>query len=279
MPRKRSLDPDIWVNEQFMKVSLLARLLYIGFISYADDDGRFKCSPQYIKATIFPSDSLVIEEILIARGELEKIGLIKIYVNENKEYGYHPNWKKWQQIQYPSKSKLPLPPENLSPSPPLLNESSMSPLIQVKLSKVKLRGVKLSKDLGFTKNVKPIVSENTKRLQNSFYEFLKDFTSLDKPSFPYGQAGKFFRGRLAAGDSEEFLSKIIQFYFFYPSDFAKDNTFAFNIFQKEFNTIAKKAEEMWGEPFDGLLKQGEKEWVGKKSQKLLAKSQKPTSGS
>ena len=42
MARKRMIDPNIWDSEDFSKLSILGRLLFIGMFSNADDEGRGK---------------------------------------------------------------------------------------------------------------------------------------------------------------------------------------------------------------------------------------------
>ncbi|MFZ5559191.1 MAG: hypothetical protein ACOZAL_00090 [Patescibacteria group bacterium] len=119
--------------------------------------------------------------------------------------------------------------------------------------------------------------EKTSRLIKMFFDFLKDFTGLPKPSFPFGSANKFFRGRLAAGDTEKELADSIRYFFFYSSNFAQENAWAFRIYCGEFNKLMLKVKELAGEPLEGLLAQGEKEWLGKKSKKYLAQSETPKS--
>ena len=56
MARKRMIDPQIWVIEDFSKLSFLSRLIWIGLISNADDEGRGKANISYLKSQLFPSD-------------------------------------------------------------------------------------------------------------------------------------------------------------------------------------------------------------------------------
>lgn len=42
MARKRMIDPSIWINEDFGTLSNLAKLVFIGLFSLADDEGRRK---------------------------------------------------------------------------------------------------------------------------------------------------------------------------------------------------------------------------------------------
>ena len=40
--RKRMIDPSMWINEDFGTLSTLAKLVFIGLFSSADDEGRRK---------------------------------------------------------------------------------------------------------------------------------------------------------------------------------------------------------------------------------------------
>lgn len=56
MPR-RLITSEIWTNEKFGRLDKIGRLLFIGLITNADDDGRIKGSPNFLKAKIFPYDN------------------------------------------------------------------------------------------------------------------------------------------------------------------------------------------------------------------------------
>ena len=74
MARKRMIDPSIWINEDFGTLTNLAKLVFIGLFSIADDEGRGKASPAYIKAVLFPyNDDLRIADIEKALSEISSI--------------------------------------------------------------------------------------------------------------------------------------------------------------------------------------------------------------
>ena len=50
--RKRMIDPNIWQSEDFSKLSTLGKLVFIGLFSLADDEGRGRCNPVYLKSTL-----------------------------------------------------------------------------------------------------------------------------------------------------------------------------------------------------------------------------------
>ena len=48
--------PEIWQSESFAQLSILAKLVFIGLFSNADDEGRGIANPVYIKSILFPYD-------------------------------------------------------------------------------------------------------------------------------------------------------------------------------------------------------------------------------
>lgn len=56
MARRRMIVPEIWQSESFAQLSILAKLVFIGLFSNADDEGRGIANPVYIKSILFPYD-------------------------------------------------------------------------------------------------------------------------------------------------------------------------------------------------------------------------------
>lgn len=109
MARRRMIDPNIWQSEDVAELSMFARLLLIGMISNADDAGRGKANPIFLKSTIFPYDEISIEEVKSALGELSRNISVVIYQNNHKDYYEFQNWNKWQSINRPQPSQIPPP--------------------------------------------------------------------------------------------------------------------------------------------------------------------------
>lgn len=111
MARKRMIDPSIWTDEGLGQLSLGERLLFIGIISFCDDDGVCKASPKYLKATIFPYDDLTIDQIVKYRDRLaDTIKSVYLYTDENEvEYIQLTNWTKYQKITKPLPTGNPKP--------------------------------------------------------------------------------------------------------------------------------------------------------------------------
>lgn len=123
MARKRQIDPEVWRSEQFVALSLPARLLWIGLISQADDEGRLKGGPLWLKMAIFPADSTPLAQIEQWLAEVLVAGLARRYEADGQSYLHLPTFSKYQYISKPYPSKLPPPPTELglegeSPAPP-----------------------------------------------------------------------------------------------------------------------------------------------------------------
>lgn len=103
------IDPSMWINEDFGTLSTLSKLVFIGLFSIADDEGRGKASPAYIKAVLFPyNDDLRITDIEKALSEISsKMSVVFYSCDENKYYTLI-SWNKWQKIDKPSASQLPV---------------------------------------------------------------------------------------------------------------------------------------------------------------------------
>ena len=55
---RRMIDCGMWQNERFAEMPMGARLLQIGMINHADDQGRLKANPAWLRAQIFPYDNM-----------------------------------------------------------------------------------------------------------------------------------------------------------------------------------------------------------------------------
>lgn len=110
MARKRMIDPEIWNNLNFGNLTAVAKILYIGIFSHADDEGFGQWHDKLFKGNIFKyNDEITLIEIKSAMNEVQKNMNIKIYTVDDNDYYTLPNWKKWQTINRPTPSKLPPP--------------------------------------------------------------------------------------------------------------------------------------------------------------------------
>src|SRR3990167_1371582 len=99
MAKARMLHTKISVSSQVNKLSLPARLLFTWMIPHADDEGRLKGDPEFIKATIVPMTKWSFKTV---RNYLEEIKNQKLiyYWEENQEWFIEfVKWNEHQQIR------------------------------------------------------------------------------------------------------------------------------------------------------------------------------------
>lgn len=113
MARIRSIKPDFWADEKLATVSRDARLLFIGLISMADDEGRMRGNPAFVRSSIFPYDDDLDIRVLLA--ELSAKALVHLYVDSGQAFLHVRNFARHQRIDKPSKSVLPAPPRYVPP--------------------------------------------------------------------------------------------------------------------------------------------------------------------
>lgn len=107
MARKRMISPEIWDSENFSKLSILARLVFIGMISNADDEGRGKAKAAFLKSKLFPYDeSMRVADVESALDEVAENMSVTMYSHDGNEYYSFDNWKKWQRVDKPSPSNI-----------------------------------------------------------------------------------------------------------------------------------------------------------------------------
>src|SRR4029077_4725218 len=112
MARIRSIKPELFMSPQVMNVGPLARLLFIGLISQADDDGRGSADPRKLKGLIFSGDDAIsaadvaemLEELL-----LQDLGVLYDGVKHGRLYAL-PSWGSHQYVERPRPSVYPAPP-------------------------------------------------------------------------------------------------------------------------------------------------------------------------
>ena len=110
MARIRSVKPDIWQDEEFGNISHDARLLFLGLITQADDEGRQNGANRLVWSLLYPWEDFNPDALEGWLGELEMARLIQRYEKNGRVYISLPSWKKHQKISHPTPSKLPKPP-------------------------------------------------------------------------------------------------------------------------------------------------------------------------
>lgn len=106
MARIRTIKPEFWTNEDLALLSSDTRLMAIGLLNMADDEGYFKAHPMLVKSFIFPfsDNSLNIHGML---NDLLNIGYIDLMEgSDGKKYGCVRNFTKHQRVNRPQASKI-----------------------------------------------------------------------------------------------------------------------------------------------------------------------------
>lgn len=105
MARIRAIKPEFWLDEEIASWPHVTRLAYIGLWNEADDEGRLRANPAYLKNRLFPYEpKLDIETVLRPIVAAEKL---VIYTVGAQTYGFLPKFTDHQVINHPSASKLP----------------------------------------------------------------------------------------------------------------------------------------------------------------------------
>lgn len=112
MARRRMIDPNFWQSEDISRLSPFARLLFIGMISNADDEGRGRANINYLKSIIFPYDDIRVAEVDKALSEISHNTSVVVYEVAHSRYYAFTKWEKWQRVDKPQKSIIPPVPDN-----------------------------------------------------------------------------------------------------------------------------------------------------------------------
>ena len=112
MPNKRMIHASFFDSELIFEWTIRQRLLMIGIITFADDQGRIRAHERWLKSKIFPYDDIPFKEI---KTDIESIAssndTIILYEVEGIRYIQLKNWWDYQNLQWAKPSDYP-PPEN-----------------------------------------------------------------------------------------------------------------------------------------------------------------------
>lgn len=109
MARRRMIDPNFFISEDVSRLDIFERLLLIGLFSNADDYGKGRAKPEFLRSIIFPYDDIPLEKIKNALTNISKNISIKFYNVNNSSYYIFQNWDKWQRVDKPQPSLIPDP--------------------------------------------------------------------------------------------------------------------------------------------------------------------------
>jgi len=104
------IDPRIWDSQQVMQLSPEAFKTFIYLISQADDAGKLPICWRMMASRVFPFGDTDADGVKDLVTQMDKIGLVTMYVVDGKDFIKHPNWSRFQKIDRPSESSIPDPP-------------------------------------------------------------------------------------------------------------------------------------------------------------------------
>lgn len=113
------LNTDIWKSKQVSGLSIQARLLYVGLITFGDDDGRLNGDAALLRSLVFPRDEKVtVADVQKWLDEIVAATLVLKYDANGDEYLVHPHWSRYQTIRADrqKESNIPPPPDTLLPT-------------------------------------------------------------------------------------------------------------------------------------------------------------------
>lgn len=121
---------NIWESKQFSNLTDKEKLVYIGLITLADDEGRFKCDSLLLKSKLFPFSKKghVTRPSDIKKGlkRMNDMGMVRIWQADGEWVGEHPKWKKYQKLREDRVKLSDISPHNDAESPPKLSKDKLS---------------------------------------------------------------------------------------------------------------------------------------------------------
>lgn len=109
MPSRRMIDPAFWRSESMAQLTESQRLLFIGIISNADDQGRMKAHAALIRSDVYPYDDKPLKEIEADLEQISEVGSVTLYNVNGRQYLQIPGWWEYQSPQWAYPSKIPPP--------------------------------------------------------------------------------------------------------------------------------------------------------------------------
>lgn len=99
MIRRRMINPSIWQDPSFNGVCIEARLLFIGMLSNADDDGYLRADAGSLKRTVFGFDAFTREEVGAWLDQLSSFRSMHFYEIDGEKYAHFVKWKRYQLLR------------------------------------------------------------------------------------------------------------------------------------------------------------------------------------
>jgi hypothetical protein len=109
-PRIRTIKPEMWADEKVGQVSRDARLLFVGLITMADDEGRLRGMPAAILGHVFPYDDDALRKLRAWLASSRRAASSCPTQHGGVTYFYLPGFVRHQVINKSKASTLPGPP-------------------------------------------------------------------------------------------------------------------------------------------------------------------------
>lgn len=110
MARIRTIKPEFWADEKLAPLAPIDRLVFLGLVSMADDQGRLVDNVKAIDGLLFPETDDSARESL---ENLQRLSRVMRYVGANGQRVIQvTNWAAHQRVNHPARALLPEPPEN-----------------------------------------------------------------------------------------------------------------------------------------------------------------------
>lgn len=110
-PRIRTVKPEMRHDERYGRLSRDARELFNGLITMADDEGRLRALPSAVLGHVFPYDEDAPRKLPGWLREITSSGMVLAYEHDGLPYLAFRHWRRHQQINKPTPSTLPPPPD------------------------------------------------------------------------------------------------------------------------------------------------------------------------
>ncbi len=117
------IDPSFWTDEKLGECTIQERLLFMGLISNADDEGYGRANPKLLKSLIFPYDDLRASDLEKWLSHLGGLHMVVLYEYNGQTYYNLPNFLRHQTINRPTETSFP---KLDSEGAVILNEYSLS---------------------------------------------------------------------------------------------------------------------------------------------------------
>lgn len=102
MSRIRTIKPDLWTSEEFVSLTPMARILYIGMWNFCDDAGIYPASAKTLKMQVLPGDLVAFDQVQAYVQEmLDQRMLLEFEGSDGKTYWKVVSWETDQKIDRP----------------------------------------------------------------------------------------------------------------------------------------------------------------------------------